>query len=553
MAELTGTTYGAMQSALARKRKLAEMLDAQSFKPNEIGLIPGAKMSWASALAPLLQGYAAKKQGDEADAEEKANAAALEAQRGAIDQMGRGTPAREAVLGTPDTPAQPGANEMFGPTPDQGADPLATAFATAPAAPPPEGSGSAMLAQKLLGENAPPPVEPQGGPGSAFNIAQGVSPTEPAPLKDAGGTQFMIPQRGGVDAIAGTPDTPAIPAKPPTAQELMDKGLAYMKLGDPTSMALGKLFSESGMKGLEPQTQQQIAAQALTRETKGEDIKMRMKNLDEQARRTDLTESNRMEINRQRTELEREWRTWQHEDRVKDIERKAAKGAGGGDGSPSGSTKGQPVGTDAETKDFVFRGPRGELFTTGYSPEGKFEQRPYRGNENNIIQPGDKKLVTAAGVTGNQADMLDSYAKRLQDPANKESFSTRANAGTAFSNAIGGFGKQALSGVPAEKQQLRGEITRTLATVVQSLMGAAVSPTEAARNAAWMPQPGDSAEELEFKLRAASAEARKRLEGNAPKVNTAAAKPSAAPAAPKAAAPAAGNVEAERKRLLGKY
>src|SRR4051812_7974950 len=119
-----GFDYGADISSIERKRRLAEALQAQVFEPTQTATSNGlpTPMSWTQGAAKLAQAWAAGRQGQRADAEQRALSA--KAQQDLSDVLSK---ANSAYTGTPAIP-QPSAELGGGPgAPAQGPDAMKAA------------------------------------------------------------------------------------------------------------------------------------------------------------------------------------------------------------------------------------------------------------------------------------------------------------------------------------------------------------------------------------------------------------------------------------------
>jgi hypothetical protein len=250
--------YASAQNAIARQRKLAEMLQQQAFAPTDMPTDPRARLS---ALAPItkgLQGAFAAWQADKADKASAADAATRESEASKL--MG------EIPTDTPGVPSQPIAQEQVGAPPAPQAPPppgLEQAFGPGgmPGAgvPPKDneftGSGSQIAAGLLKGE--PPPANPLAPP-----VPEGPPLLPQNPLGAEGGAQpFALPEKKDMSFPGMIPKkfTDAIEGKESTPQEWAAWGSKFRKLG-PDYDDIAKTATAGALKAAMPQTKQEKAA-----------------------------------------------------------------------------------------------------------------------------------------------------------------------------------------------------------------------------------------------------------------------------------------------------
>ena len=130
---------------------------------------------------------------------------------------------------------------------------------------------------------------------------------------------------------------------------------------------------------------------------------------------------------------------------------------------------------------------------------------PYRGP---VVGKDERKSVEAATAHIKEAAYAEKLAERVLDPKNADVFNTRANIGATVSDFIGGYGKEAATGLTPEQLGLRGLVGRDFAKTTKDLYGASFTQSEQERASGYTPIKGDAAELVAQKLNGAAEFAR---------------------------------------------
>lgn len=183
-----------------------------------------------------------------------------------------------------------------------------------------------------------------------------------------------------------------------------------------------------------------------------------------------------------------------------------AAGASGGGAQPAPGLGGGPTpllqgpGTVSPTTQSTLDGK--PVFNNSLHGPVVFEngkQVPYTGQ---LLNAGDSKGVQDVQNITNASRMAREMA--VQAEKNPQVFSTRAGLGSAASAAMGGFGREMLTGLTPEQQQLRGLVGRNFAEETHRLYGAQLTTNEIRRGNSFTIQELDNAGTVAAKLRGAA-------------------------------------------------
>jgi len=452
--------FDAQRAALARRRRLAQMLQQQSMQQssNIVNPSTGGRTSWLAPIAQMFQAYAGKSMGDSADAESRTNAAA--------EQTAMESALANAPQGTPMLPAQ----AMGPPTPDTERMPMLPQ--------PPTNFGPPQGGAPSLGQQMVQPAAPNSG--MLPQLPKQMPPAPAAPPEPAGMTQ--VPGEMS--------QQPEQPAQPPTAQDLFKYASGLARFGNPVATKVAETVNQRAMDTAYPKPMSEEA---------------RLKIMEIAATR-DATQQSKAEALAQRERemsyrdaqrgQELAYRDAQHQQNIDaryDLARVVGAASAGNMVNEGTSLAGHQLYRPAKGVDLV-------EVVDGQS-------RPYFGP---VVRPGEEKNVTAAMTTAKEAKFAEDLAKRVDE--NPDIFKVRANIGNAISSAFGGMGREALTGLTPEQIQLRGVIGRDFAETTKKLYGASFTTSEQQRANTFTPQPQDSAATIASKLRGAAEFARE-MEG----------------------------------------
>jgi len=479
MADLTG--YASAQAEFARKRKMAEMLQQQAFRPTDTGLIPGSKMSLANPLAALFQGFVSNKLEKEAAEGEKADA---KARQDAIAAMLQNIP-----QDTPGVAAQPIEQEAVGPgptaagpPPGPAAPPLAAAFGASgmPDVGPRDNElkGSASPMAALLAGGAPPPQEnPLAPPGAPPLLPQGPAGAGPeAPP----GPPPLLPQKMDMSIPGAAPKltTDAIPGKTVSPQDWIKFGTGLSQIS-PEGAKIGEQFTAMGAKAVAPMTAEQKAELAQQKELKFASLQQQADAAKQRSEDTRLSIEQRAEAARMHDATMRELAAARRD--------AAAAARAGGEGSfakgvEGASDRGYDIvrGKDGIPHEVINGVPSKDPYTGAVTPKTSQE----------------KGVANAAKGSQGLKDMTNALNAVEADPS---IFGPRATLGAVLPN-IGGIGRAA-GGLNEDQLKTRTHISSMTADITHSLYGSAFSAGEQARAKGFLIDPTDDAATVKAKLR----------------------------------------------------
>lgn len=477
MADLT---YAALQSSLARKRKMAEMLQQQAYKPMDEGLIPGAKISWASPLGSLMQQYASIKSGKDADEAESAGQAAADKARAAI---------MSEQLGTPGVDAKPIEQE-----------------ATVPAGPPPAAAEAAPPLTAAFGPTGMPNVGPRdnelkgAGADSTQQMAQllggpqgpQLSPLAPPPPEGAPppGPEMppLLPRTQPVD-MAGPGmkpklSTDAILPKLPTGQDFIDRGNSLLAIGDPTSLAMGKGYFDQGIKADAPLSREDTARMAQEKELKVSALQEKAAEAQRRSEDTRLSIQQRADASKEAADARRDVANIMADARRDAAaDRRAAAGATPKFGGPEGKS---------DKGNVVLRGKDGVAHEV---VNGVPDPKPYAGPITSMIE--QRGAIKSAGTGAGSIEDMGAALKQIE--SNPDAYGTMSALGEFAPNAFGLSSK--VSGLNDEQLALRSNVQSMTANITHSLYGSAFSAGEQRQAKGFLIDPKDDIKQVKAKLK----------------------------------------------------
>lgn len=509
------TDFDVSAAALARRRRLAQMLQEQAITEGMKLPNPNARASWTNALAPLAQALAGRFEESRINEEEKKaladrEAAAKPASEAFFNSFkGTTEPGQEAVPAIPASPAASGlAQQLL--APQGGAQP--------PVPPPPGPSGPAApfgpdaaqqqgLAAQLLGPQPGQSPVPPTGPGEP-------TPTPPPPPGPP-----LVPQPPpGLDAqfgpaanLPGRPGQAAIPDKfiPPDPATVLAKANEYARVGGPAAQKIvdamvphitknimpSETATEQGIwvnpgggrpghfrqdpGGISPLLQQKADD---ARQAKIDSLQAQADRLAESARQANQTDATRRENASSRDAIMLQIAQIRQEGAAE----RAAQAAQNSKAFPTGQL-------DEETGHPIFRTPQGELRR---NVGGKLEETPFGGNTIPSTSV-EKEVPIAQGLNMTLARAKDTM-KTVNDNPGAFGIGAKITGSLPFSASLK---PQVFSQKELDAQV---NVSRNAAALIKEFYGVAVSSGERSIVEKWVPQEGDSPELLAAKLKGIS-------------------------------------------------
>jgi hypothetical protein len=456
--------FDAQRTALARRRRLAQMLQQQSMErsSNIVNPATGGRSSWLAPIAQMFQAYAGAKMGNAADAESRTNAAA--------EQQAMEEAIANAPQGTPSVPAR--------------WEETAPAGQRMPMLPtPPTNFGPAPGSQNTLGGQLSGPAAPQGGllpqlPTQMPPAAPPAAPAEPAGMEPVPAQEQYIPGQ---------------PAQPPTAEDLLGYGSRLARFGNPVASKIADRALGRGLDKMFPQppSEESIARIAEVQANREASIASRADALAQRA------ESARMRSEDARLSIEQ--RREAAADRSAAMREIAQIRADAASDKSSAAGKLLPTSESSENGNKLYRNSAGEQFEI---VNGK--PKPYGGDTINtnalekevpVVRAIDQGLKSGERLLKQVGETPDAFGPT-----------------TALSRLplVGGVIRKTM--YTPEEMKAQASVSKDAAEVINRLYGAALSMREDERAKSFIPGEGDPPELLKSKLTAALAWAREKRE-----------------------------------------
>jgi hypothetical protein len=453
------TDLDALQAEIERKRRLADLLQSQSFKGMQLAS-PNAPASILNALAPVLQAYMGQREKEGLGKQEQELAAKRSEQLSMLlKEMPQGTtqPGQPAIAPQEAMPERQGMPAPAAPAPVM---PQQQPFG-------PE-AGANPLAQALLG-GAPPGA---GGPPPLQSLDELTNP--------AGAQAPMLPAKPAVPGQAATPDK-MVPAAP---QDMMQWAAKLAAQGGPAGQHIAGQVIPAAIKNLVPDQErqaQQEADRALRADALAQQGELRRADLEARAEAArQRSEDTRLSIE-QRRQAAAESTAARREIAGMIQETKREK---------SGKFNATPAGA-SEAGNPVLQTPQGTMHEV---INGVPSPAPYTGP----ITDRASQVKNVADVTkgGQSLKEMDAIIESVDK--NPSTYGVRAAIGSMLPG-IGDIGMK-VGGLTQEQATARARAASYTANVTHSLYGSAFTTGEQARAKDFLITPKDGPETIKSKI-----------------------------------------------------